>query len=133
MKNKIIAASVCLVLSIFTIVALYVYLTYRIDYSAINHIKKAQIGANKFADMADDISVESVDDIYFIVRSKFDIQIHYGKQIINMNLTCFKSDEFHERLSEIGIEVKFREKDDGTIEYRVTYWGEKVEEKALIT
>lgn len=128
MKQRILVAIVGLVLVISALVAIFIYETYRIDYSSINHIKGAQRGPNEFSDLANDICVTSADDINYIVKGRFHIQINYGRQVIDMNVTSFKSKEFHDRLKEIGIVVKYHENDDGSILYRVTYWDEVVEE-----
>lgn len=111
------------------LIGIFYYMTYvRVDMSTIEYIGRMQIGPNKFNDLSGDINVESGDDIGYIIRGDYQIDIHYGSQIISMNKNCFKSQEYLDKLNKIGIKVQSHQNDDGSILYRVTYWGDPVEE-----
>lgn len=131
-KREIIAASAILIMVIAALVALYVYPYSRVDMSVIEYIEQLQRGPNEFSDLAGDINVESVDDIGFIVNGDYNINIHYGDQIIEMNKNCFESAEYISALGRIGIKVFTHVNDDGTILYKVTYWDEEVDEYSLV-
>lgn len=131
-KIQIVAAVLGLFIVVSTFLALYIYQGQRVDMSAIEHILSLQKGPNDFLDLANDINVESVDDIGFIVEGEYDINIHYGSQVIEMNSNCFTSKEFRQGLERIGILVYTHENDDGSILYRVTYWGDEAEQYSRI-
>lgn len=137
MENKRIRKEILiLVIGLFLILGVLAYLYYQsmfgIDYSAIDHIKESQKGPNNFSDLANDIAVTGVDDIGFIVKGEYDLEIHYGRQIIAMHRKCFSDAKYKKALSEIGIEVKFHVNEDKTIQYLVTYWGDEVEEYSRV-
>lgn len=127
-KSQIIIAALAFTLCTAGLVGVYYYTENRIDMSAIEHIAGFQVAPNEFVDLANDIGVESSEDLGFLVKSDYNIIIYYGKQIIKMNPNCFASQEYRNALEEIGINVYTRESDDGTIEYMVTYWGEAIEQ-----
>ena len=110
---------------------LYFFTEFRIDYSAIDHIKNLQKAPNNFMDLAGDIKVEGPDDIGFIVKGKYNLIIYYGQQRIKMTPACFKSDEYKQRLADIGVVVYTHVNDDDTVQYKVTYWGEDVDQYSL--
>lgn len=128
-KRNILVAFLGLMLVCLALAALYFYEFYRIDYSAIDYIESLQKGPGNFLDLAGDIGVTSADDLGYEIKGRYNIVIHYGKQIIKMNTRCFKSDEYKDRIKRIGLEVKTHDTKDenGTILYRITYWGEEIE------
>lgn len=132
-RYAIVLAFIVLLLLIVVLVCIYGYSKYHVDYSAIEHIKMSQKGPNNFSDLAHDIDVSGPDDIGFIVKGEYDIEIHYGKQIISMHRKCFSDAKYKQALAEIGIEVKYHVNDDGTILYKVTYWGTEVDEYSMVS
>ena len=131
-KTQIAIAAVGLFIAAAAFIALYIYQGQRVDMSTIEHILTLQKGPNDFLDLANDIGVESSDDIGFIVEGEYDINIHYGRQIIEMNSNCFMSEEFRQGLERIGILVYTHENEDGSILYKVTYWGEEVDQYSRV-
>lgn len=134
MKARIVVAATALFIAIGALMGVYVYMTYfRVDMSTIKHIQELQKGPNEFNDMSGDINVESVDDLGFIIHGDYDIDIHYGSQIISMNKNCFKSQEFRDRLSKIGVKVYTHADDNGkNVQYKITYWGEDIVELSRV-
>lgn len=134
MKIRIAFAAFGLFLAIGALVGIVIYLEwYRVDMSGIEHIEQAQRGPNDFNDPAGDIAVQSVDDIGYVVKGDYLLDIHYGRQVIAMNKKCFESKEFRTALSEIGIKVYTRKDDEtGKVMYKVTYWDDKVSEYSRI-
>lgn len=112
---------------------LYMWSTYSPDYSAINHIKTNMRGPNIFSDLSNDIDVDGPDDIGFIVKGEYHLEIHYGKQIITVTRNCFFDEKYKAALAEIGIEIKYHVNDDGSIMYRVTYWDDVVDEYTRVS
>ena len=132
MGAQVIVALIGIALVVVALVALYWFDYTRIDYSAINHIKELQIAPNNFSDLSGDIGVSSVDDIGYKIEGDYNLSIYYGKQVIKVPPTAFKSEDFRKRLKEIGIEMFHHVNEDGSILYRVTYWGEATEEYSLV-
>lgn len=133
MRAQVIVALVGIVLVVAALILLYLYDYNRLDYSTINHIKELQVAPNSFTDLSGDIGVQSVNDVGFEVEGEYNMSIYYGKQVIKVPPTAFKSDEFRSRLEEIGIKIYHHVNDDGSIIYRVTYWGEDTEEYSLVS
>lgn len=134
LKRNIIITFIGLLFVSLCLILIYWWMFVRIDYAAIDYIKTMQRGPNNFSDLAGDIGVESIDDIGFEVKGKFDILIHYGKQVIRCNKSCLESQEWKTKAKAIGIEVKFKLDEDGNVvAYRVTYWGDPVQEWSLVT
>lgn len=131
-KSQILLAFFVLALLAGALIGLYAFSAVRVDTSTIDYIQGMQKGPNDFLDLANDINVSSADDVGFIVEGEYSINIHYGDQIIEMNRNCFKSEEYREALAGIGINVYTHENEDGTILYRVTYWGEDVDEYSRV-
>ena len=134
-KYKILLGAIALVITCAGCYAFYYYTDNRVETATIEYIKSMQKSPNEFLDIANDINVSSADDVGFIVRGRYSIDICYGDQIIRMTKKCFESDEYKQMLSEIGIEVKFKvdPNDAGNIKYRVTYWGDVVKELSLVS
>lgn len=133
MKRNIILTFLGMCIVCVVLVVIYWWMFVRIDYAAIDYIKTMQKGPGKFSDLAGDIGVESVEDLGFEVKGKLNILIHYGKQVIRVNKNCLDSKEWRAKAKAIGIEVKFRIDDDGNYRYRVTYWGDPIQEWSLVT
>lgn len=133
LRSKVVAAVLLLCVVLGTCWGLYYYTSVRIDTSTIEYIESMQKGPNDFLDLANDINVESADDIGYVVEGNYHINIHYGDQVIEMNRNCFSSDSYKAALAQIGIEVKFKENDDGTVKYRVTYWDTPVTQLSLVS
>lgn len=131
MKYRIGVAVFGLMLGIGALVGLYIYSTQRIDYSAIDYIKEMQTGQNEFLDLANDIGVKSADDLGYRVNSDYNLTIFYGQQTIEVSRAAFESEEFRERLKQIGVEIKSKTSDDN-IKYRVTYWGVPIDRFDLV-
>lgn len=131
-KSQILLAFFVLALLAGALIGLYAFSAVRVDTSTIDYIQGMQKGPNDFLDLANDINVSSADDVGFIVEGEYSINIHYGDQIIEMNRNCFKSEEYRSALEGIGINVYTHENEDGTILYRVTYWGEDVDEYSRV-
>lgn len=108
--------------------ALYYYTSVRVDTSTIEYIESMQKGPYEFLDLASDINVESVDDIGYIVKGEYQIVIHYGDQVIEMNRNCFGNSSYHDALGKIGLKVLSKKLDDGSVVYKVTCWNEPVTE-----
>ncbi len=134
MKARIAVAATALFLVIGALIGIYVYMElYRVDMGTIEHIKQCQASPNEFNDPSNDIQVSSVDDIGYLVRGSYLIDIHYGRQIISMNKKCFESEEFRRGLKSIGIQVYTHVKEDtGDVLYKVTYWGDTVKEYSKV-
>lgn len=132
MKSRILIALLGLIIVIAALVGLYIYSSQRIDYSSIDYIKKMQKGHNEFLDLANDIGVSSADDLGYRVNGEYDITIFYGQQTIEVNRSAFESAEFRERLAAIGVEIKSKKLDDGSVKYRVTYWDDVIDEFDLV-
>ncbi|MCM1215072.1 MAG: hypothetical protein NC548_11195 [Lachnospiraceae bacterium] len=133
MKRNIIVVFIGICIVCAALIGIYWWMYVRIDYAAIDYIKSMQRGANNFSDLAGDIGVTDINDLGFEVKGKFDILIHYGKQVIRCNKNCLNSKEWKQKAKAIGIEVKFRINKDESIDYRVTYWGEPIQEWSLVT
>lgn len=131
MKYRIGVAVFGLMLGIGALVGLYIYSTQRIDYSAIDYIKEMQTGQNEFLDLANDIGVKSADDLGYRVNSDYNLTIFYGQQTIEVSRAAFESEEFRERLKQIGVEIKSKTSDD-SIKYQVTYWGVPIDRFDLV-
>lgn len=131
MKYRIGVAVFGLMLGIGALVGLYIYSTQRIDYSAIDYIKEMQTGQNEFLDLANDIGVKSADDLGYKVNSDYNLTIFYGQQTIEVSRAAFESEEFRERLKQIGVEIKSKTSDD-SIKYQVTYWGVPIDRFDLV-
>ena len=64
-RSAIIAAAVVFLLAVIALVLIFYKVDFTEDYSAINHIKKLQKGANHFSDVGNDIDetfIEEIDD-----------------------------------------------------------------------
>lgn len=134
MKTRIATAAIALLLVLGAAVGIYIWMDYgRIDYSTIDYISTMQKGRNQFNDLGNDINVESVDDIGYIINGYYMIDIHYGDQIITMNKKCFEDKMFRSKLERIGIKVYTHEDENQNVQYKVTYWGEDVQEYSLIS
>ena len=131
-KYKILFTAIALLLAVMACLGIYYYVDTKEDTSTIEYILNNQRSPNRFTDLAKDINVQSVDDIGYIVRGKYNISIHYGDQVIKMTKKCFEDPEYHTLLAWIGIEVKTHKEDDEHILYKVTYWGENVQELSLV-
>lgn len=131
-RSQIAAAFIVMILVAGILVGLYVYMSVRVDTSTVDYIKQMQRGPNNFLDLANDINVSSADDIGYQPKGRYSINIYYGDQIIEMNKNCFKDSSYKKKLKEIGIEVLTHENEDGSVLYRVTYWGEPVDEYSLV-
>lgn len=132
-RGQMLAAILGLVIVIGALVALYIYNYVRIDYAAINHIKELQVSPNHFNDLSGDIGVESVNDLGYKVLGDYNLLIYYGQQVIKVQPNAYRSEDYRRALKEVGIEIFHHVNDDGTILYRVTYWGEPIDEYALVT
>lgn len=128
LRAKIPLCVAALVIVLGACCCLYYYTSVRVDTSSIEYIKSMQKGPNEFLDLANDINVESADDIGYIVNGEYSINIYYGDQVIEMNRNCFSSSEYRDALASIGIRVLSKKLDDGSILYKVTYWDEPVVE-----
>lgn len=133
MRAQVILALVSIVFVVAILIAIYVFTSMRIDYSAVEHIKSLQLGPNNFADLSGDIGVTSANDLGYTVEGEYHIMIYYGKQVIKVPPTAFESKEFRTALKGIGIEIFHHVNDDGSILYKVTYWGEPIDEFSLVT
>lgn len=133
MKSRILIAVLGLVLAVGALVGLFVYSSMRIDYSTVDYIESMQKGKNDFLDLANDIGVSSADDLGFRVNGDYNLTIFYGQQTIEVSRPAFESAEYRERIAKIGLEIKSKtNKEDGTIKYRVTYWGEPIDQYDLV-
>jgi len=129
MKSQIFLASTFVLLFVLILVGAFIYMGVRIDYSTIDHITELQKSPNEFNDLSGDVDVHSSDDLGFIVNSDYSISIYYGRQIIELTPTCFKSEEYRERIAKIGLHVYTAvDEESGNILYRVTYWGEDIDQ-----
>lgn len=127
--RNIIIAALGLFLVVVAIVAIYLYDYMRIDYSTIDYITGLQKGPGNFLDLSGDIDVHSYEDLGFEVKGEYDILIHYGKQVIRVNRQCLESDEWRDKVGKIGIKVYSRvDKETDERLYRITYWGEDIEQ-----
>lgn len=131
-KTQIVLAALGLFIVIVALVGLYVYQNNRVDMSTIEYIQSMQKGPSDFLDLANDINVSSADDVGFIVNSEYNINIHYGSQILEMNRKCFMSEQYRKGLEKIGILVYTHVNEDGSILYKVTYWGEEVDQYSKV-
>ena len=128
-KRNIGVAFTGLALVVTVLVIIYAYLFNRVDYSTLDYIARYQKGAFRFMDLAGDICVTSVDDIGYVVKGKYDIVIHYGKQVIAMHESCFNDETFRKKCKAIGLVVLTHEDEDtGEVMYKVTCWDQPVTE-----
>ena len=114
------------------VLGIWFFLTHHINYRTIDYIKANRKSPFEFTDMAKDIDVDSIDDFGFIVKGVKKLNIHYGKQIIEVIPVAFDNEEYNAKLAEIGINIKYHIKDDGSYEYRVEYEGTPIEEWSRI-
>lgn len=131
-KYNILIAALGLTLVVVALVAIYVLEGSRIDTSAVDYIYSMQKGPSKFLDLASDINVSSAEDVGFKVNADYDITIYYGDQVIPMNRNCFNSEEYRNLISKIGLKVYTRVGDDEVIQYRVTYWGDEIDQYSIV-
>ncbi len=132
-SRPIFIAGICFIFAMTCLAGAFVYSSYRVDTSALKHILQLQSGKNNFGPLGkNEIGVESVDDVRYVVQGPLNLQIHYGRQVINMPPKAFEDSRFRDMLKQVGVEVKFHDNGDGTYQYRVTYWGEPCEEKSRI-
>lgn len=133
MRAQVILALVSIVFVVALLVFIYMFTSMRIDYTAIDHIESLQLGPNSFADLSGDIGVSSVDDLGYTVEGEFHLMIYYGKQVIKVPPPAYESEEFRAALKKIGIEIFHHINDDGSILYKVTYWGEPIDKFSLVS
>lgn len=133
MRAQVILALVSIIGVAGLLIAIYMFTYSRIDYTAIDHIESLQKGPNSFADLSGDIGVTSVDDLGFTVEEDYHLIIYYGKQVIKVPPAAFESTEFRDALKRIGIEIFHHVNDDGSILYKVTYWGEPIDKFSLVS
>lgn len=127
--RNIVFAAVAMMFVILGLIMIYLYDYTRIDYTAVDYITELQKGPSNFLDLSGDIGVESIDDLGFEVKGEYDILIHYGKQVIRVNKQCLDSEEWNSRVGKIGIKVYTKVSEEtGKRMYRVTYWGDKIEQ-----
>lgn len=131
MRAGMIVAIFGIIIVIAALVVLYLYDYMRIDYSTVDHIKTMQRGPNTFSDLSGDIGVSGVEDIGYTVEGEYDLLIYYGKQRITVSPKAFNDADYRNALESIGIKIYTHVNDDGTILYRVTYWGEDVDRYTL--
>ena len=132
-KNQIIVAAFGLVVAVAAIIGIFLYMNNHIDYSAIDYITDNQRGPNSFSDIAGQINVHSANDLGYQVKGDYHILIFYGSMNIDVPKTAFFDSEFNQRLAKIGIVIKYRVKEDGTIQYRVTYWDEVIDQYSTVS
>lgn len=121
-KQRVILSAIVLVLVVSAGIFGYYYVTTRQDYTVINYITKMQVRPNKFIDYGKDINVSSANDLGYIL-SDGKIILSYGEQIIEIQKDSLKSQEFVDKLAYIGIVVK-----QHGDQYKITYWGEEIDE-----
>lgn len=132
-KNQVLLAALALFICVCTLVGIYVYTEFRVDTSTIDYIYSMQKSPNEFLDLSNDINVSSVDDVKYIIEGEYKLRIYYGDQVIEMNRNCFNSDEFRNKLSQIGVKVYTHEDTEtNEILYRVTYWEQDCTEYSRI-
>lgn len=132
-KNQVLLAALALFICVCALVGIYVYTEFRVDTSTIDYIYSMQKSPNEFLDLSNDINVSSVDDVKYIIEGEYKLRIYYGDQVIEMNRNCFKSDEFRNKLSQIGVKVYTHEDTEtNEILYRVTYWEQDCTEYSRI-
>lgn len=128
-KRNIVVSFTGLALVVVVLILIYVYMTIRVDYSTLDYIGRYQKGAFQFMDLAGDICVTSIDDIGYEVKGKYNIVIHYGKQVIAMNERCFSDETFRQKCKRIGLVILTHEDEDtGEVLYKVTCWEQPVTE-----
>lgn len=132
-KQQIAFAVILLSLAVTIFLGLYWYLATRVDTSTIDYIYSFQKGAYHFNDLSDDIDVDSIDDLGFEVKGEYELVIHYGKQVIKVNKQCLDSKEFHQKLERIGLVIKHKVLEDGTILWRIESWDEPITEWDYVT
>lgn len=133
LKRNIALGFIAVVVVAIIFLGIYYAMFMWVDTSSIDYIKSNMRGANAFTDMAGDIKVSSVDDIGYEVVGEYRLNIRYGEQIVKVNKNCLKSEMWLEKAKGIGLEIKTKkDKETGEIKYRVTYWGEPVQEYSLI-
>lgn len=132
-KYKILIGAIGLAIVMSVLVGFYYYTDNREDTKTVEYIIGMQKSPNVFMDIANDINVSSADDVYYIVRGKYNIEIHYGDQIIRMTKACFTDESYRALIAKIGLEVQVHVADETkNVEYHVTYWGTPVEEMARV-
>ena len=124
LKRNIAVASNGFLLVVLALIGIYVYMNFRIDTSSMEYIRQFQKGAFNFIDLANDIGVSSIDDIGYEVKGKYNILIHYGKQVIKVNERCLRSEDFKAKASAIGLKILTHENEDGTVMYKITCWDQ---------
>lgn len=107
---------------------IYYLLDTRVDISIIEEIRDAQKGPYKFSDIGNEIDAHSIEDIGFKDNGDWNISLYYGKKVIKINKNCMEDQDFMSALKDIGIEMKFREDENGTPQYKITCWGEEVQQ-----
>ena len=105
---------------------IFYFTAVRVDTSVIEDIRDAQKGPYSFSDVGNEIAANSIEDIGFKDNGDWNINLYYGKKVIKINKNCMEDEEFMSLLSDIGIEMKFRDDENGTPQYKITCWGEPV-------
>lgn len=133
-KYRILVAGIGLTIVFAALLGVIYYMMYmRVDTATLDYLASLQKGKYTFNDVGQDICVESIDDIGYIIKGKYNLNIYYGKRVIEMNKACFKSDKFREALDKVGLKVLTHENEDGEVLYKVTSWGEEIEEFSKVT
>ena len=131
--KPIVIAGIFFLLVMAALAGAFVYSSYRVDTSSLSHILQLQSGKNDFGPLGkNEIGVESVNDVRYVVNGPLNISIYYGRQVINMPPKAFENEHFKQLLQQVGIKVLTHDNGDGTYKYKVTYWGDLCEEKSKI-
>lgn len=123
----VVISVLCMLIATALLIGLYYYESHRIDYSTIKYIKSQMKGKYTYSDLANDIGVNSEDDLGYEVKDRYHLVLYYGEQVINITPTCFKTPEFFEKLKEIGVTVEWRVRDDGEVGYKLEYFGDPIQ------
>lgn len=133
MKTKNMALTIALIGIVILIgavigVGLLYYSENKTNYDVIKLIHDRQKRPNEFIDMDGQVCVEDVYDLGYILKDS-KIELHYGVQVIDIPYRTLDDEEWMEALSTIGIKV-YRRVDEETGEtlYRLTYWGDVIQE-----
>lgn len=128
-KVKMVLAITIVILAACALVGIFYYMYTKVDYTSVDYILQYQDGPMNFNDVSNTICAYSPDDCGYKVLDDMRLDIQYGKMMIHVVPKAFEDAQFMAKLKRIGIEIKFKHNEEtGEYQYKVTYWGEPIDE-----
>lgn len=127
MGAKIVFAGIAVLLCVGVYIFTEYYTTNKPDTNAIETIKENMRSPGRFYTGETTVQVHSVEDLGFVCKPKC-INLHYGKILVEIPYKALEDEEYQQLLADIGITVYSRVDENGNTKYKLTYWGETIEE-----